>query len=150
MFELGGNILQGAVDMLNGHRIRLAKMFQIGVEPRRTSAWRLALSAFFILAAVVALNAGLVGVAHAQTCDTGYGLCQDNLCYPMGSQCCNGGGACNAGYNCWRGTSAGNFCCPGGTYGTNDGYCTPNGFQYCGGGHYCVTGYCCSGGCCTK
>lgn len=145
-----GRILQGVADMLKRHRIKLARILWIGFEPRDTLPLRWALSALFIVVTLAALSAGFARVAHAQTCDTGYGVCPDNLCYPMGSQCCNGGGACNAGYNCWRGTSSGNFCCPGGTYGTNDGYCTPNGFQYCGGGHYCVTGYCCSSGCCTQ
>jgi hypothetical protein len=137
--------------MLKRRWMRVAKMFRRAGDRRETSAFRLALSALCLVVTLAALSMGPAGVVHAQQCDVGYGVCSgDNLCYPMGSQCCNGGGACNAGYNCWRGTSAGNFCCPGGTFGTNDGYCTPNGFQYCGAGHYCVVGYCCSGGCCTQ
>lgn len=101
--------------MLKRHRIKLARILQIGVKSRDTLALRWALSALFIVVTLAALSGGLASVARAQTCDTGYGVCPDNLCYPMGSQCCNGGGACNAGYNCWRGTSSGNFCCPGGT-----------------------------------
>lgn len=127
-----------------------ASMRQHRDELRTAAGLRLAFSILCVLVTLAVLNVGLAGSTRAQQCDVGNVLCEDNQCYPLGSQCCSGGGACNAGYNCWRGTSAGTFCCPGGTHGTNDGYCVPDGFQYCGSGHYCVVGYCCSGGCCTQ
>lgn len=136
--------------MLKRCGIRLTKLLQHRADIRNARVFRFALSALCVLVTLAALSIGLASATRAQQCEVGNVLCPDNLCYPMGSQCCGGGGACNAGYNCWRGASAGNFCCPGRTYGTNDGYCVPLGFQYCGSGKYCVVGYCCSGGCCTQ
>lgn len=140
-----------AEDNLKRHRISVARMLREWAQLHHAPAVRLALSAFCVLATLTALSVSLPSAAHAQQCQIGNVLCPDNFCYPLGSQCCAGGGACNAGYNCWRGAAPGSFCCPGGTFGTADGYCSPNGFQYCGRGRYCVTGHCdsrCASGCC--
>jgi len=120
-----------------------------GTILHKTLAFRLALAGPCAILTLAAVNLSMTGAARAQQCAPGNALCEDG-CYAMGAQCCQGGGACNAGNNCWRGTSTnGTFCCPSGTYGTNDGYCIPNGFpEYCGGGHYCVVGVCAGGGMC--
>jgi hypothetical protein len=139
--------------MWKGRGIGVTRKSRCGTESgtllRKTSAPRLAWTAVCILLALAAVSFSFARDARAQQCDVGNVLCEDG-CYAMGAQCCQGGGACNAGYNCWRGTSSsGTFCCPSGTYGTNDGYCIPNGFpEYCGGGHYCVVGVCAGGGMC--
>lgn len=124
------------------------KMLQHRAELRYLALLRFARGALCVLVTLAALSVGMAGGARAQQCEVGNVLCPDNLCYPLGYQCCAGGGACPGGNNCW----SGGICCPSGTYGTTDGYCIPVGFpDYCGGGKYCVTGHCdsrCASGCC--
>src|ERR1700689_1742274 len=100
-------------------------MHQLWSSVRNIAIFRLALRALCVLLACAILSIGLAGPSRAQECPAGNGLCSDGLCYPLGYQCCNGGGACSAGNNCWAANS-GNICCPGGTTGTRDGYCAPN------------------------
>lgn len=115
---------------------------------------RAALGALWIAVTLATLSVGFAGAAGAQVCPPGTGLCNDGLCYPLGSQCCSpatGGGACNQGSNCWAGNNTGNFCCPVGSVGYRDGGCAPIGISdYCGSGRFCTRGACCNSGmsCC--
>jgi hypothetical protein len=140
--------VKGGYTMLADHRVLRAKRLDVRAGLSKPFSFQWALRPVAALAILIILSAGLA----AQQCSTGYVLCPDRRCYPFGSQCCAGGGACAGGYNCFRGASSSSpLCCPGGTHGTNDGYCVPNGFQYCGRGKYCVTGHCdsrCASGCC--
>ena len=140
-----------AEDKLKSDRISVIRLLQGQAEFHNAPAFRLALAALCIVVTLAALSIGMADATRAQQCDVGNVLCEDGLCYPLGSQCCRGGGACNPGNNCWAGSSSTAFCCPGGTNGTADGYCVPIGFQYCGRGKYCAAGRCCNGGlgCCS-
>jgi hypothetical protein len=134
-------------------------------ELRGSSVLRAARNAALVLLTVLGLSLGWAGAARAD-CPPGYGVCPNlNMCwplgsaccedaaYPAGSQCCQGGGACQAGFNCWGGGGSTTHCCPGGTVGYKDGGCAPaDADDYCGGNRYCASGAgrCCNNGlsCC--
>src|ERR1051326_3418115 len=74
--------------------------------------------------------------------------CEDGLCYPWGSSCCGGGGACRAGYECW-GRPGQSHCCRTGQQGYRDGGCAPVGISdYCANSTYCTRGRCTADGRC--
>ncbi len=92
-----------------------------------------------LLAALAILSVGSAGVARAD-CGIGQGECDDGLCYPLGAQCCQGGGACAAGNNCWGANNGTTFCCRQGDVGFGDGGCAPastTANSYCGNSRYC-------------
>ena len=120
---------------------------------RNSSMFRLALKVLFLLITLAALNISLAGETRAD-CPSGWGLCSDGLCAPIGSQCCVGGTYCPGGNGCWSGSSGVTFCCRDGSVGYRDGGCAPVGADYCGNSRYCSAGAgsCCNGGqsCCSE
>jgi hypothetical protein len=110
-----------------------------GSKARGAILLRRALHGLLLVAALAVLNIGSLSVARAD-CNDGYGECSDGLCYPLGAQCCQGGGACPAGNNCWGTSNGTNFCCKDGDVGFVDGGCAPastTANSYCGNGRYC-------------
>jgi hypothetical protein len=101
-----------------------------------------ALGMLVMLAAICIYSAN--GSAAPQECGPGTQKCDDGLCYPIGSVCCKGSGACAPGRGCWTSGGGRSFCCPIGTVGYTDGWCVPAGASdYCGVGRFCPTGRCC-------
>jgi hypothetical protein len=137
--------------MLKRYRIGDTKMLHHRADLRNSSVFRLALKVLFLLITLAALNISLAGETRAD-CPSGWGLCSDGLCAPIGSQCCVGGTYCPGGNGCWSGSSGVTFCCRDGSVGYRDGGCAPIGADYCGNSRYCSAGAgsCCNGGqsCC--
>ncbi len=127
--EVGYGVGRSESDEIVGCRMRLCG-----------AVWRQARRGLFLLAALAVLSFGASGAARADCGDIGMGECDDGLCYPVGSQCCQGGGACAAGNSCWGANNGSTFCCPNGDVGFADGGCAPASTtpqSYCGNGRYC-------------
>lgn len=81
-----------------------------------------------VLRGMLSNNGGSSG--SARHCPTGYGVCRDNTCAPLGTVCCGNGTHCPRNTICTRG----NYCLP------------RSSARVCRNGGYCDAGYICTNG----
>lgn len=128
-------------------------------QSKRRSVFLLSLALKGLVAVVMlaALSMAYSGTAYADcngytcsnipnSCYAQPGTCCEDGAYQLGAQCCQGGGACAQGSNCWGSNGGTSICCPAGTQGYQDGGCAPIGISdYCGlqngSTYYCTAGH---------